>query len=38
MAKRDKNNYNNPKEMAWKLFARTGNVTFYHLYKKLSDE
>lgn len=38
MAKKVKNNYDNPKEMAWELFSKTGNVTFYHLYKKLSDE
>jgi hypothetical protein len=38
MAKKVKNNYDNPKEMAWELFTKTGNPTFYHLYKKLTEK
>ncbi len=31
------NGYNSvdPKESAWKLFEKTGDTTFYRLYKKL---
>ena len=38
MKKRGGNNNDTPAELAWKNFEKTGNVSYYLLYKKLSDE
>ncbi len=26
------------KDLVWKLFAQTGNIAYYNLYKELSDD
>ncbi len=32
---KDKFDFNNPADSAWALFERTGNPSYYSLYKKL---
>lgn len=29
---------NGAQELAWQMFEKTGNVTYYMLYKQLQDE
>lgn len=38
MKKRKMGDEDSPKDLAWKMFSKTGSVTYYRLYKKLSEE
>ena len=35
---RDKFDYNHPEESAWKMFEKTGEISYYLLYKKLKEK
>ena len=35
---KDKFDYNNPADSAWQLFEKTGNISYYLLYKKLIEK
>jgi hypothetical protein len=38
MKKKNHGEESSPKDLAWKMFSKTGSVTYYHLYKKLSEK
>ena len=35
---KDKNDFIDPAEKAWAMFEKTGNVSYYLLYKRLTEE
>lgn len=35
---KDDFDFENPLDSAWKLFEKTGNISYYLLYKKLSEK
>lgn len=38
MAKKDKFDYIENADSLWKMFEKTGNITYYLLYRKLNDK
>ncbi|MBE7090035.1 MAG: YqzL family protein [Clostridiales bacterium] len=35
---KDEFDFNKPLDSAWELFEKTGNISYYLLYKKLSEK